>query len=256
MNREKQRTSTKPKNAFLLLNSKEAGRAKHDHAHVFGNKIRCETDIKAHPTPKNKSPLSLVVDSSEGFIPLWQKDTTLRWRFQEQTLANFSDPLAAKAEIRELLGKGLLAWGGAAPIKFAEKEDLWDFEISIRNADDCDTNGCVLASAFFPDSGRHELIIYPEMFQQPKKEQVETLAHELGHVFGLRHFFAQISEKEWKSEIFGKHAPFSIMNYGAKSELTKNDRADLKKLYQLVWSGKLTEINGTAIRLVRPFHTV
>ena len=44
------------------------------------------------------------------------------------------------------------------------------------------------------------------------------------------------------------------MNYGADSELTDDDKGDLKKLYQSVWSGQLTEINGTPIKLVRPFH--
>ena len=92
------------------------------------------------------------------------------------------------------------------------------------------------------------------MFEQPEKEQVDTLAHELGHVFGLRHFFAQISESRWPSEIFGVHRPFTIMNYGANSELTDDDKVDLKKLYLSVWSGQLAEINGTPIQLVRPFH--
>ena len=48
----------------------------------------------------------------------------------------------------------------------------------------------------------------------PVNEQVETLVHEIGHVFGLRHIFALISETEWPAEIFGKQVKFSIMNYG------------------------------------------
>ena len=92
------------------------------------------------------------------------------------------------------------------------------------------------------------------IFSEPKQEQLETLAHEFGHVFGLRHFFAQIEEKRWRSEIFGKHKPFSIMNYGQKSVMTKWDRSDLKTLYSKAWSLKLTEINGTRIKLVKPYH--
>ena len=78
--------------------------------------------------------------------------------------------------------------------------------------------------------------------------------HEIGHVFGLRHFFANISENEWPSQIFGTHSAFSIMNYGHDSVLTPKDKSDLKRLYQLAWSGKLTHINGTPIRLMRPYH--
>ena len=81
-------------------------------------------------------------------------------------------------------------------------------------------NGYVLASAFFPDAGRHELVIYPKMFSQSRREQVDTLIHEVGHIFGLRHFFANIRETAWPSQVFGTHKPFSIMNYGHQSELT------------------------------------
>jgi hypothetical protein len=94
------------------------------------------------------------------------------------------------------------------------------------------------------------------MFGQARQEQVETLVHEIGHIFGLRHFFANVSETAWPSQIFGTHKPFSIMNYGSESVLTAEDRFDLKRLYQLVWSGELTQINGTPIKLVKAFHTI
>ena len=94
------------------------------------------------------------------------------------------------------------------------------------------------------------------MFTQTRDEQVETLVHELGHVFGLRHFFANISETAWPSQVFGVHKPFSVMNYGSQSVLTLDDRADLKRLYLTAWKGDLTHVNGTPIKLVKPFHTI
>ncbi|MEN9677083.1 MAG: hypothetical protein RIS76_2979 [Verrucomicrobiota bacterium] len=224
--------------------------------HVFGNKVICDTDTRGYATPGNRSPLDLVVDASEGFIPLWANNTTLRWRFQERSMDAFEDPQAAMAATKELLGEALLAWGDAAPVQFAQRADAWDFEIVMREADRCNINGCVLASAFFPDAGRHELVIYPKMFTQSRKEQVDTLIHEIGHTFGLRHFFANVSETAWPSQVFGTHKQFSIMNYGNHSELTDDDKADLTRLYQAAWSGELTKINGTPIQLVKPFHTV
>jgi hypothetical protein len=194
------------------------------------------------------------LDSTEGFIPLWARGVTLRWRFQEPSFEPFDNPPAVKAQIRNLLGEALMAWGNAAPIKFAERTDAWDFEVVLREQDRCDINGCVLASAFFPDAGKHELKIYPAMFEQDRQEQLETVAHEIGHVFGLRHFFANISETEWSSVLFGKDTKFSIMNYGPDSRLTNDDKNDLVKLYQMVWSGQLSNINGTPIRLMVPFH--
>jgi hypothetical protein len=218
--------------------------------------VLCDTDSRGHPTPGDLNPLDIVVDASEGFIPLWDQGVTLRWRFQQRSLQIFQDPEAAATEIRQLFGEALLAWGDAAPVKFTNRHDRWDFEIIVRGVDNCSPNGCVLASAFFPDAGRHELRIYPRMFTQDREEQVETMVHEIGHVFGLRHFFADVREQAWPSQIFGEHRPFSIMNYGELSELTEVDRRDLSALYQRAWSGELQDINGTPIRLVRPFSSL
>jgi Matrixin len=222
--------------------------------HVYGNRVVCETDTRGHAMPQGRSPVEIVVDATEGFVPLWAKNTTLRWRFRDSTFQRFANPVAAKAEIRRLFGDALLAWGDAVPVKFAQRNDAWDFEIVMRRTDDCDSTGCVLASAFFPDAGRHAITIYPKMLEQTRKEQVDTMVHEIGHVFGLRHFFANVSERRWASEIFGAHRPFSIMNYGSKSVLTAADRADLRRLYQQAWSRTLTNVNGTPIRFVRPYH--
>ena len=222
--------------------------------HVLAKGIICDTEARGYAVPQGKSPVEIVVDASEGFIPLWEKNTTLHWRFRERSLDIYENPTEIKEGVRRLLGEALLAWGDAAPVKFTEDNDVWDFEIVLRQSDECNTSGCVLASAFFPDGGRHELVIYPKMFSQSYKEQVDTVTHEIGHIFGLRHFFANISETQWPSEIFGTHSKFSIMNYGELSELTDADKNDLKKLYQSVWSGQINEINGTPIRLVQPYH--
>jgi hypothetical protein len=222
--------------------------------HVFGNGVVCDTDVRGYPTPGNRSVTELVVNAPQGFIPLWAQGVTLRWRFQERSFRFFEDPEAAKRGVESLLGEALLAWGDAAPVKFTKRETAWDFEIVVRDGDRCTIDGCVLASAFFPDAGRHELVIYPKMFTQDRREQVETLVHEIGHTFGLRHFFANISETGTPSEVFGTHNPFTIMNYGNKSFLTDADKSDLKKLYREAWSGERKAINGTDIRLVKPFH--
>lgn len=213
----------------------------------------CKTDVAGLPEPRKLSPLDLVVDASTGKIPLWDRGTFLRWRFQERSLDVFAEPAAAKTSITKLFGAAVLQWGDACPVKFVHREERWDFEIVMSAQDDCDSSGCVLASAFFPDGGRHELVIYPKLFTLSHEERVETLVHEIGHVFGLRHFFAQIKEKTWRSEIFGAHDPFSIMNYGEKSILTAQDRTDLKTLYTRAWSRDLIQINGTQIQLVKPF---
>lgn len=246
------RKSSKLDSAFALTNRSET--ATDNQIHQVKAGVRCDTESRGHATPHGRSPLEIVVDASEGFVPLWAKETTLRWTYRDSSFDRFASPAAAKEKVKVLLGNAILAWGDAAPVKFAERDDSWDFEIVMKAADDCDSNGCVLASAFFPDAGRHQLYVYPRMFEQEPQEQVETLIHEIGHAFGLRHFFALVSETAWPAEVFGTHKKFSIMNYGPDSKLTADDKSDLKRLYQLAWSGQLTHINGTPIKFVKPFH--
>lgn len=221
--------------------------------HVYNKKVICVTDSKGYPHPDNKDLTEIRVDSSNGIIPLWDKGVTLNWRFKKTFSLHFKSPEAAKENIRKLIGEAIVAWKDACPIKFHEDNDAWDFEIAMHDSD-CDNSGCVLASSFFPDQGQHTFYIYPSLLQQSQQEQIETIEHELGHIFGLRHFFAKIKEAQWGSELFGTENPFSIMNYGDKSKLNNNDIKDLKLLYQLIWTGKLTEINGTKIKRFVSFH--
>ncbi|MDE2890610.1 MAG: hypothetical protein OXR72_20610 [Gemmatimonadota bacterium] len=166
----------------------------------------------------------------------------------------FSDPIAAKSELRQLFAEAIVAWGDSAPVRFREESSGWDFQIAMSHADNCSPWGCTLAKAFFPDCGRHDLLLFPKLFTQTRKEIVDTFIHETGHIFGLRHFFAKLSEKAWPSEIFGRHEKFSIMIYGLFSELSKYDREDLRRLYESVWNGSLDNVNGTPIVQFKPFH--
>ena len=86
--------------------------------HVFGDGVVCETDTRGHATPRNRALVEIVLDSSEGFIPLWAPNTTLRWRFQERSMRVFRNPALAKARIEQMLGEAVLAWGNAAPVPF------------------------------------------------------------------------------------------------------------------------------------------
>ena len=167
----------------------------------------------------------------------------------------FKDPAAAKRALRQLLAEAIDKWGDSAPVKFREVASAWDFQIYMNSADNCNSRGaCTLASAFFPDGGRHRLRLFPKMLTQSRKEIVDTFIHETGHIFGLRHFFANLTESAWPSEKFGAHKAFSIMNYGQMSELTTDDRNDLKTLYESVWNGSLYKVNGTPIAQFKPFH--
>ena len=239
---------------FTLRDPRETAELHEPLTHIYHGGARCVTDSIGYPTPENRSPLDLRVDASNGFIPLWDRNVTLHWRFNDRSLLQYTDPQAVADYVRQLFGEALLAWSSAVPVRFVESHQPWDFEIAVNAQDDCDAlRRCTLASAFFPDAGQHQLVLYPQLFSQSRQEQIETMAHELGHVFGLRHFFANTRETDFPSELFGRDEKFSIMNYGAESLLTETDIEDLTQLYSQAWSGSLTQINGTPIHLVRPF---
>ena len=237
-----------------LKSKKECSSKRNPIIHKYGKGHTCTTDGVGFETPKNRSPLEIVVDTSEGVVPLWEKGSVLRWEFDENSLALYANPEEIKEYIRELFAEALLEWDFAVPIIFSENSKSWDFKLRVEADDNCNPRGCTLARAFFPGPGRNDLLLFPEMFKQSRKEQVDTMIHELGHIFGLRHFFAKIREDEWPAEIFGEHDAFSIMNYGDKSELTDNDKDDLSLLYRLAWSEEILDIKGTPIKLFSPYH--
>lgn len=249
-----EKVSSGEHHAFELIDPEEACRAADSDVHVYGDSSVCQTDKRGYPTPHNRSPAEIRVDSSEGFVPLWGQGLNLRWRFNESSMRVFRRPDFAKDRVRELFGEAIGAWGNAAPIRFSERGDAVDFELTMSRFDDCDPRGCVLASAFFPDGGRHQMWMYPRMFRQSRKEAVDTFIHEIGHVYGLRHFFANVSETGSASELFGTDSKFTVMNYGPNSQLTETDKADLKRLYAEAWSGMRSDVNGTPIRFFRPYH--
>lgn len=244
-----------PKVGANALARRSDGASERTHRFGKGGKIRCNTDSRGYKTPDNRSEKELVLEATEGFIPLWAENVTLRWRFHEASFETFfANPTQAKTVIRDMFAQALIGWGDAVPVKFSESTNAYDFQIRMQQQADCDAQGCVLAEAFFPDAGRHNLLLYPTLLEQSQEERIATIQHEIGHVFGLRHFFAPVVEQGAPSELFGKQNKFTIMNYGAESVLTDADRTDLKTLYSRVWSGQLKKINGTPIVQVRPFH--
>ena len=259
--------------SLALAPSTEIADRKADLVHRYGKdkKIVCETDKRGETKNEWASNIAdelrrasgdnlaeIVVGVGIGSgnkIALWDENCTLRWRFNDVSMQAFADPEAAKRTIEAMFLEAVGEWKEGCPVQFERVEERHDFEIVTRSQRRCSTNGCVLASAFFPDGGQHELILYPSMFEQPRAEQIETLVHEIGHIFGLRHFFALIEEKDWPAQVFGEHNAFSIMNYGEKSTLMPSDIADLRSLYKKAWAREIVAINGTQIKLMRPHST-
>lgn len=216
--------------------------------------IRCATERpRVGPIPE------IVVDVTEGKVPLWARGTTLHWRFHDESFERYGDPAATKARVEGLWRDAIDAWGKTSPVKFRMSEKAWDLEIYMRVRRDCNDEGCVLASAFFPSSRRERVVLYPSMFDVEhggRDEQLATVVHEIGHIFGLRHYLAQKDkyERKFPSLVYGTHSPYTIMNYGEESVLTEADREDLGRLYESAWSASPVEGVGKEVRLVQAPH--
>ena len=77
-------------------------------------------DTRTDYRPRRRSPLELVVDATEGFVPLWEENFVLQWRFNAASLAEFQNEQAVKETVRQLLSAAIAAWGDSAPIRFTE----------------------------------------------------------------------------------------------------------------------------------------
>ena len=156
-----------------------------------------------------------------------------------------------------LLRLALERWGSAVPIEFRESEDSWDFEVIFSSSDSLTYDDRLKnAEGFFPSEMQKHLTFYPEFFRQAAADQERKMLHELGHIFGLRHYFAAEKETNLPSHVFGENTRFSIMNYDENAQFSEADRRDLSLLYNLAWRGELTEIEQTPIRLISPFTSL
>jgi len=73
-----------------------------------GTKVICITDSRGYEQPDNKSILEIIVDASDGFIPLWDRGVTLNWRFNKSFGSYFENPSAAKDGIMKIMMPGIL----------------------------------------------------------------------------------------------------------------------------------------------------
>jgi hypothetical protein len=224
--------------------------------HIIKPGFACKTESRARSRAEIEA--SLVVGATDGSISLWKENQVLYWRFDEVSLRPFRNSAKIMEIIQKMLFGAIGAWGDSAPIRFKENTDVYDFQVSVMTADLRQGSGLVAASSFFPGDGRKsKLRLYPTFFRSDDltdNERLETLIHELGHIFGLRHFFAAENDPLFSGGVFGVHNKLTIMNYGANSKLTNDDKNDLKSLYKAAWTGNLTNVNRTPIRLVTSPH--
>ena len=180
--------------------------------HLIADGFVCNTEGRGHATPGGRPPTELVVDASEGFIPLWHAGSILKWRFQERSFALAADPNASQAIVIDLMSEALLRWGSAAPVKFTRDTDLWDFEVVLRNALDvklCESN----AGRTDPATGEphsSDWLVDPSVLLERALDGVHRLRHRAAHLAPLINC--------------GIPAPLAIMSTGVSASTRSSSR--------------------------------
>jgi len=133
--------SAKPAIRFYKKRARED--AEEQFVHKYFNGALCETETRGFAEPRDRNPTELVVDATDGFIPLWAEGVTLRWRFQPRSMNYLRNPNRARTHLKGLFGQALQLWDYAVPVRFQEVVDAWDFEIVV-SPEALHTGECIL----------------------------------------------------------------------------------------------------------------
>merc|ERR1712232_134059 len=209
---------------------------------------KCVTDQRKHANREE-----LAVDFSNGFVPLWQKGTNLTYAFD---LASFRGIFGSQtwktiAAVQELFEQAQQKWEFTDYVTIEQVDSIFkaDFIVHAAPTNGNMSSGFVLASAFFPNADQNDFYVYPEMFTLG--DPLNTMLHEIGHIYGLRHYFFR-EEEGFPGLTFGTENEKTIMNYGKNSIFTDTDKKDLKALYEFV--GDSSREKGVPIVLFKSRH--
>ncbi|KAL7939084.1 hypothetical protein V8C35DRAFT_285658 [Trichoderma chlorosporum] len=181
-----------------------------------------------------------------GEIPRWAKGSVISYVVCKETFPSSLSPL-----IEDGMKAAIDLWQfNDVSFKQVDRNDLATFAVTYDTRDYRGYRRKVYASAFFPNEKCRELIIYPRSCKEPDF-LANILAHEIGHILGLRHEFADTDLEELKipSVALGDQSPESIMNRHSTREykVTDRDWKDLRDLYALE-----SEYNGWSVVDIDP----
>ncbi|KAI1117976.1 hypothetical protein F5Y14DRAFT_292281 [Nemania sp. NC0429] len=190
---------------------------------------RCATQQRANATARARV-------GHDGYIPRWQKGSTIKYIVREESFSNhrLATFTAAKAVEATFMWRGI---GVRFEQVYRDREAT--FQIKYRDSPS-DYDPKVFAEAFFPHEWRGTLFVYRSALEEGNRDYLANiLAHELGHILGLRHEFAgdvirnetgETREAEAGSVPWGSKNENSIMNYFASPGLCSVQEQDLEEL--------------------------
>ncbi|KAI1081568.1 hypothetical protein F5B20DRAFT_534436 [Whalleya microplaca] len=171
------------------------------------NGAHCETEATLVPMA-----LSLRVGKN-GSIKRWAKGVVLKYNMDSGSFNCMKDYSIVKEALDEVAG----TWNGlnlGVTFKAVDDDEPAIFQVVYRQYASGDND--TYAFSFFPGDlpRRRKLFVFAKSFEPDIVDSMANiLCHEVGHILGLRHEFADKDEKGDWSVQFGPENPQSFMNY-------------------------------------------
>lgn len=168
-----------------------------------------------------------VGSKDKGFAARWKKGSVLKYIIRMETFQNSRQATLVAREVE----KAIAMWQNiGARFEEVGRDEKATFAIKFcPQSDNCRHD--VYARAFFPSNSPDELSVYELAL---KRSNVcflaNILAHEIGHILGLRHEFAVQTSFLW-----GKENALSVMNYFSdlsQLQVGPQDREELATFYE------------------------
>lgn len=187
-----------------------------------------------------------------GNLTLWKSKSVIKWVARADGYLTPEDAIFAARGVQQAAQAWNKHLGGRVTFEYTPIFDDACFQVLYGGDDDG-----VLASAFFPDDYKrvlNELYVFKRQFDVDQRSLIaNTMAHELGHVIGLRHehsqekmangFGPEDDGKQIESILYGPPNPLSVMAYYRGQQIQPSDVEYASLAYDSLKDGM--EIRGT-----------